>query len=98
MAVLSFIFTVFYYLVLILTILLFLTYIYFKYAYQFWKKRNVDYLEPIFPFGNVKNFFTNEHVSGRIEKLYNEIKGPYAGVYFLNNPVLIVKVCIPLFI
>lgn len=29
---------------------------YLKYQYQYWKIRNVPYIEPKFPFGNLKGF------------------------------------------
>nr|AFM08403.1 CYP6S2 [Anopheles funestus] len=68
-------------------------YIHFKRRYLFWLKRDVPYLEPTFPVGNVVDIFSPTiHFAHLIEKLYRRLKGrgDYAGIYFFRDPVLLV--------
>ncbi|KAJ6628967.1 putative cytochrome P450 6a14 [Pseudolycoriella hygida] len=67
-------------------------YISYKIRYQFWKKRNVPYLQPIFPIGNMLDSFKQKHFAYTSQEFYNQLKhhGDYAGVFFFKKPVLIV--------
>lgn len=62
----------------LLTILLgvlLVLFIYFKWCYQFWKKRNVPFLEPSVPIGNFGSLLGDVFT-----KFYNQVKvkGKYA--------------------
>src|ERR1700744_4128122 len=67
-------------------------YISFKIRYQFWKKRNVPYLEPTFPVGNMFDSFKEKHFAYVSQELYNQLKhhGDYAGVFLFKKPALMV--------
>uniref|UniRef100_A0A182K0X8 Cytochrome P450 n=1 Tax=Anopheles christyi TaxID=43041 RepID=A0A182K0X8_9DIPT len=68
-------------------------YLHFKQRYQFWAQRNVPFLEPSFPVGNVADTLKPTiHFAYIIEKLYKELKsrGDYVGIYFFRDPVLLV--------
>lgn len=76
------------------TILVAVSYVYisFKVRFQFWKKRNVPYLQPTFPFGNMKDSLKQKHFAYISQELYNRLKhhGDYAGMFFFKRPGLLV--------
>lgn len=61
--------------------------------YSYWKKLNVPYLEPTFPFGNIKNQVTNKKDIGTCFKdLYDQMPGErYFGIFELGKPTLVLK-------
>ncbi|KAJ3651670.1 hypothetical protein Zmor_017694 [Zophobas morio] len=63
---------------------------YFKWSYQYWHKRNVPYLQPQIPFGNIKNPLRSKEFSGvTIKKIYDEMKTrgwKHGGLYVFNKP------------
>jgi cytochrome P450 family 6 len=68
-------------------------YVDFKRCYQFWKHRNVPYLSPTFPTGNVLEAVkTKVHFGYVVQEIYTQMKhaGDYCGIYFFRNPVLMV--------
>lgn len=67
-------------------------YLYFKHAYLYWDRRGVDYLQPTMPFGNMKNtILGRENYVDEFERIYNEISGPFGGIFSLATPSLVVK-------
>ncbi|KAJ3651615.1 hypothetical protein Zmor_017644 [Zophobas morio] len=62
-----------------------------KRKFAYWKIRNVPYLEPSFPFGNLQNpFKVRETVGISVKRLYDELKSkklPHGGVFFLSRPI-----------
>lgn len=66
-------------------------YFYIKHNYTYWRKRGVPYLEPSFPFGNIRAFNRILHSSQRIGRLYDQLKGkgPFAGIYLFHQPVVL---------
>ncbi|XP_970556.2 cytochrome P450 6a2 isoform X1 [Tribolium castaneum] len=66
-------------------------FLYYKWAFTYWHRRNIPYLEPSFPFGNLPNLFQRkENIGLTVEKFYNEMKRrkwKHGGVYFLVSPV-----------
>jgi cytochrome P450 family 6 len=71
----------------------YLTYLYFRKCYQFWKNIKVPYLEPSFPFGNVPEQLTmQKHFGYLMQNLYEKTKklGDYVGFYCIMDPVLMV--------
>lgn len=69
-----------------------LLYSYITWSYSYWSKRNIPYVEPTFPFGNVLDLFLARIDSGRFyERFYKQFKShKYGGVFQLGKPTLIV--------
>ncbi|KAF5286960.1 hypothetical protein FQR65_LT12419 [Abscondita terminalis] len=76
---------------LIIATVLIACYSYIKWAFGFWKRANVPYVEPSMPFGTSENpFGRNEYIGFRIKKRYDEFKAQghkHGGLYFFTNPV-----------
>lgn len=69
---------------------------YFKYMidFQYWKRLNIPYLEPSFPFGNVGEALTFRRPMHLVYqdiymKIKHEMKLPYCGIFTMGTPVLI---------
>ena len=65
----------------------------FKIKFNFWKSKNVPFLKPIFPLGNITAIMSPKvHFGYLIKNLYNQMKhnGDYCGIFFSRNPVLLV--------
>nr|AAL58568.1 cytochrome P450 CYP6S2 [Anopheles gambiae] len=72
---------------------IFWIYFHFRQRYLFWLNRDVPFLEPTFPFGNMIDIFNpNIHFAHLIQKLYRQLKdrGDYVGLFFFRDPVLLV--------
>lgn len=74
-----------------LTVVLGLGYYFIRKRYSYWKDENIPYIQPIFPYGNVKELGKTMHVSVLLQKYYNELKGlaPFGGLYFFMNPTIL---------
>lgn len=59
--------------------------------YSYWKDLNVPYVQPSFPYGNLKELGKTMHSSKLFQKHYNELKGsaPFGGLYFFINPTVL---------
>ena len=68
-------------------------YVYFKVSFNYWKKRNVPYAKPTFPFGNFGDmFFFKASVGQLFENIYKELDGEkYGGTYALTKPGFIFR-------
>lgn len=78
--------------VLVLISLLTGIYAYFKYSFQYWKRKGVHFDEPSFPYGNIWGLGTSMHQRKFTQRLYAKYKPSGAklcGVYFFNVPVAI---------
>ncbi|XP_069672102.1 probable cytochrome P450 6a14 [Periplaneta americana] len=62
-------------------------YFYFKRSWTYWKKRNVPYVEPTFPFGNFSDIVLQRKSIGEVfKKLYDQLEGnKYAGTYMFTK-------------
>ncbi|CAH0549080.1 unnamed protein product [Brassicogethes aeneus] len=65
-------------------------YTYFKWSFSYWKRKNVPYLEPSIPFGNLQSPFDKSRVSlgSHISNLYRQAREKgyrHCGVYFFNR-------------
>ncbi|KAJ3650567.1 hypothetical protein Zmor_016657, partial [Zophobas morio] len=64
---------------------------YFKWRHQYWKKKNLPYLQPSVPFGNLTNpFYKRENFGVTMFNLYKEMKEmgwKHGGIFFLTRPV-----------
>lgn len=65
-------------------------YAFAKYKYTYWKRRNVYYIEPEFPFGNIKKQMRRELSFGdQFTQFYNHFKSKGlkgGGVYMFMTP------------
>jgi cytochrome P450 family 6 len=63
-------------------------YSYFKVCFNYWKKRNVPYAKPNFPFGNFRNKVLLRGTIGHVfENIYKELDGEkYGGTYAFTEP------------
>ncbi|XP_021923332.1 probable cytochrome P450 6a14 [Zootermopsis nevadensis] len=68
-------------------------YIYFKWSFTYWKKRNVPYADPIFPFGNfTQSCLMRKQVGDVLTDIYKELEGHrYGGMYIFTKPSLILR-------
>jgi len=76
--------------------ILILVIIFYKYMtseYHYWEKRNVPYIKPTFPYGNIQDQVTNKADVGRcFQMLYNKMpKVKYFGIFELGKPTLILR-------
>ncbi|KAI7815708.1 cytochrome p450 [Rhyzopertha dominica] len=75
-----------------LLVLVILLYYLFNYKYDYWEKRNVPYLKPLPLFGNFKDFiFMKANIGQILQDLYMRGKGPILGVFFMDEPILILR-------
>lgn len=74
-------------------VLLTVIYWYFKQTFKYWKKRNIPYITPIVPFGNMLKIFTREWTYGQsFGEIYLHFKKmgvKHGGMYALNRPFYI---------
>ncbi|KAJ8936054.1 hypothetical protein NQ318_004955 [Aromia moschata] len=78
----------------ICTALVAVAYAYFKWSFGYWKRRNVPYLEPKIPFGNLGDHFNKKMSDSEcFEKMYSEAKSKgtkYCGIYIMQQPHLLI--------
>ena len=72
----------------LLTFILAVVYIYFKWSFTYWKKRNVPYIEPTFPFGNfIDIVLTRKPIGDIFADIYNNFEGhKFGGMYIFTSP------------
>ena len=68
-------------------------YVYFKVSFNYWKKRNVPYAKPTFPFGNLGDMLFLKTCIGQLfDNIYKELDGEkYGGTYALTKPGFIFR-------
>lgn len=67
-------------------------YIYVKIAFSYWKRRGIPYIEPTFPFGNMKEIFLRTGSLGEVvRKLHESTTEPVIGFYSSIFPALLVR-------
>ncbi|XP_063930041.1 probable cytochrome P450 6a17 [Zophobas morio] len=68
--------------------------VYYKWTYQYWKRRNLPYLEPSIPFGNSVNpLRRKEHSSIRLKRTYDYMKSKgwkHCGLFTVLTPTYLV--------
>lgn len=67
-------------------------YAYFKYAFDYWKSRDIPCDKPSIPYGNIKGFGSTIQIGQFTQNLYNKYKSSGAklcGAYFFIRPVAI---------
>ena len=68
-------------------------YLYFQATFNYWKKRNVPYAKPTFPFGNFGDMlFLKASIGHLFANIYKELDGEkYGGTYALTKPGFIFR-------
>jgi len=68
-------------------------YVYFKVSFNYWKRRNVPYAKPTFPFGNFGDMlFRKASIGHLFENIYKELDGEkYGGTYGFTKPAVIFR-------
>lgn len=74
------------------SVLICLGFVFVKRKYNYWKRNGIPFVEPTFPFGNIKVIRRTEHLSQRLARFYCERKheADMLGIYFFFTPVLVV--------
>lgn len=64
-------------------------YFYIRRKYSYWQRHKIPFIEPKFPFGNLKLVPKEEHISEKLTKFYEQRKVdiPIVGLYFFLKPV-----------
>lgn len=70
-----------------------LFYLYVKYQYNYWKKRNIYYEKPTFPFGNMKGVARTRSIGQLLKDLYDSHKPEkVVGMFgIFGNPGLLIR-------
>lgn len=67
-----------------------LLYLFVKNKYSYWKSRNVPFVEPSFPFGNLKGLGTKSHPAQVFQSLYIKLKdsgSKFVEIYSFLQPM-----------
>lgn len=74
-------------------ILLGALYLYLNVAFSYWKQRNIPYLKPKFPFGNLGDLLTRQKsMGGAYADIYRNMNGMnFGGVFLAHRPQFIIK-------
>ncbi|XP_060534367.1 uncharacterized protein LOC132706820 [Cylas formicarius] len=73
-------------------VLAFLLYLYSTRKYDYWKRRNVQYVKPLPYMGNFLPVFLLKKTLGEFTvELYEKTTGPYVGIYIFDQPYLVMK-------
>ncbi|RZC42085.1 p450 domain containing protein, partial [Asbolus verrucosus] len=66
----------------------------YKWNFQYWKRKNLPYLEPSIPFGNSQNPFKRKEPNAvTIKRNYDVMKAngwKHGGIYFMTTPIYMV--------
>lgn len=78
--------------VTVLPILLGFAWLFVRRKYSYWSDRNVPFVKPTFPHGNIKGLGKTIHISKLMQRFYNELKGraSFGGLFFFLRPVVLV--------
>lgn len=68
-----------------------LCYYFIRRRYSYWERLNIPYIQPTFPFGNVKQLGKTMHSAKLFQMFYDELKGasPFGGIYFFITPTVL---------
>lgn len=67
-------------------------FVYVKHSFSYWKRKNVPFKAPSFPFGNFSNAFLKKSSFGEaLANLYSETTEPFQGVFITIQPALLVR-------
>ncbi|XP_053675743.1 cytochrome P450 6A1-like [Anopheles nili] len=59
---------------------------------SYWKHRDVAFVQPSFPYGNLAGVGKKKHMCQILQHCYQQLKGsgPFGGIYFFINPVALI--------
>lgn len=61
-------------------------------TFGFWKRRNIPFLEPSFPFGNIADLVCQRVGIGEmVQQIYNESRDKVVGIFAVTRPVLVIN-------
>jgi len=85
--------TLFFYVGVLAACALAVVYVYFKKLFTYWKKRNIPYVQPIFPFGNFADALFLRKTIGQVhQSIYKKLEGnKYGGIYTFTEPRFMVR-------
>lgn len=70
------------------------TVIYFllRYIYSYWERKNIPFITPTIPFGNLSSVIFRKSSFGiNIYELYCKTKEPFIGIYLLFRPAILIR-------
>lgn len=61
-------------------------------TYSYWARRNIPFIQPTFPYGNLQQLHGKEHFCLFIEKYYKQFKdrNKYFGIFFYGRPAIVI--------
>lgn len=75
-----------------MVIIVIAVYLYISHVYSYWKRKNIPYLKPVFPFGNFrKNILQKLSVGELTEEFHNSCDEPVLGFYAALRPALLIR-------
>lgn len=78
--------------VILFIVTLYLLYKFLNRNFDYWKRRGVPYLKPRILFGNYYDIMMfKKPIGHKLAEMYNEIAGPYFGMWVFNQPHFVVK-------
>lgn len=84
--------TVWVYIISIISLLIFALYVYALYIYLYFKRLDIDYFQPSFPFGNFGEIvFGHKNISTAFKEFHLQIKSGFAGVFLFFRPTLLIR-------
>ena len=85
--------TLFWYVGVLAAGVLAVVYAYFKVSFTYWKKKNIPYVEPNFPFGNLADTLRFRKSIGLVyDEFYKKLEGQkYGGIYACTKPILVFR-------
>lgn len=61
-------------------------------VFGYWKRRNIPFLEPSFPFGNIFDLLCQKVSIGEmVQRIYNESHDKVVGIFAVTRPILVVN-------
>lgn len=68
-------------------------YLYMRFVtFGYWKRRNIPFLEPSFPFGNISDLMRQKVGIGEmVQQIYNESRDKVVGIFAVTRPILVVN-------
>lgn len=66
--------------------------LYVQHAFGYWRRKNVPYIEPKFPFGTFPNSFLQKlSLADELKNIYEKSTEPFVGVYSSLQPSLLIR-------
>jgi cytochrome P450 family 6 len=77
----------------LVTCIIAVVYVYFKISVSYWEKRNVPFIKPTFPFGNIKDLLLlRKPIGHAFAEIYKKLDGEkYGGFYAFAKPGFIFR-------